>query len=83
VEKYWVCVFVALGIRYAVRMYHVVICGLLRSTEFSHLTSQKAPFSKTLLNTKCVFSKNLSEILVIPRRIKRAITTDYIGIHVK
>jgi len=49
-----VCVFVALGIQHAVRMYHVVICGLPRSTLFFHLIQQKAPFSKKLLNTKCI-----------------------------
>jgi hypothetical protein len=80
-----VCVLVALSIQHAVRLHHVVNCGLPRSTVFFQLISQKAPFSKKLLNTKFVliFSKSLSEKFVIPRRIKRAIIVNYNGIHVK
>jgi hypothetical protein len=33
-----VCVFVALGIHHAMRMRHIIICGLLRST-FFHIIS--------------------------------------------
>jgi len=44
VEKQWVlripvCVFVALGIQHAMRMRHIVICGLSESTIFSHIIS--------------------------------------------
>ena len=36
---YCECVFVALGIQHAMRMRHVAICGLPRSTIFSHIIS--------------------------------------------
>ena len=32
-----VCVFVALGIQHAMRIRHIIICGLLRSTVFFHI----------------------------------------------
>jgi len=36
------CVSVALVIQHAMRMRHIVICGLLRSAEFFHMISQMA-----------------------------------------
>jgi hypothetical protein len=61
-----VCVVVTLGIKHAIRMRHIVICGLPDSTVFSHIISQKARFSrKKKKNMKCVFrvfTQLLSEI---------------------
>ena len=41
---YMFCVFVALGIQNAMRMSHIVICGLSGSTKYFHIISQPARF---------------------------------------
>jgi len=49
-------VFVALGIQHAMRMRHIVICGLSGCTLFFPIISLTGRFlKKKLFNTKCVF----------------------------
>ena len=48
--------FVDLSIQNAMRMRHIAICGLSRSTIFfAHYLINGTIFGKKLLNTKCVF----------------------------
>jgi len=42
--QYCECVFVALVIQHAMRMRHIVICGLSGSTKFFHTVLQRAQF---------------------------------------
>jgi hypothetical protein len=81
----WVCVFAALGIQHAMRMRHIVICGLSRSTIFFHIISQTARISKrnATEHKMCFFSTTLLETFLILRRNARDMIKMYMGLHVK
>jgi hypothetical protein len=84
-------VFVALGIQHAMRMRHVVFCGLSGFNIFLHIILKKARFSKkkrnNLLNirVKCVsiFSTILSEAFLILRITEQDRSKMYTDLHVK
>jgi hypothetical protein len=67
--------FIALGIQDAMRMHHIVICGLPRSTVFFHIISQTARFKKKTVtgHKMCVLisPQLFSETFLILRRNKR------------
>jgi hypothetical protein len=49
-----VCVCVVLGTQYAIRVSHIVVCGLSCSTIFFHIISQKVRISKTAIEIKMI-----------------------------
>jgi hypothetical protein len=81
-----VCVFVTLSNLHAMRMLHIVIFGLPRSTIFFTFSHKRQDFLKKLLNAKCVlwfYLQMLSETFLILRRNERDMIKNYIGLHVK
>jgi len=67
----WMCAFVVLVIQHAMRMCHIAICGLSRSTYFSKLSYKRYHIRKNVFKQKmCVliFSAILFETFLILRR---------------
>jgi len=68
------CGFIALGTQPAMRMRHILICGLASSTIFSHIISLTSRLKKMLLNVKCVFCLSVQRFckaLLVLRRNER------------
>ena len=80
-----VCVYVALGIQYAMRMCHTIICGMLRST-FFHIISSTAQLSgKKVIEHKTCVSTTLSETFsfYVQEELNKIRSNMNIGLHVK
>jgi len=83
---YFDCVFVALVTNHRTPMRHIVIYGLPGCTKIFQTISQRARFSKKLLNIKCGFRFSLqilTERFLIVRKIEQDKIKMYIGLHVK
>jgi hypothetical protein len=68
VEKQWVLhsLSVALGIQHEMRVHHIVVCGLPRSTLFFHITSQTEWFLKNIIEHKmCVVNFSTTPVWYI------------------
>ena len=66
---YFECVFVALRVLPAMRISHIVVCGLCGSTILFHIISQKASLKKVIEHNGCfAFSINMPLVL---RRTER------------
>jgi hypothetical protein len=81
-----VCVCVALVIQHAMRMSHVVICGLPRYTMFFHIMLKMHHFRKKVTQHKCVFwflLQHSYETFLILKRTERDIIKYVHSLHVK
>ena len=55
------CMFVALGIQHAMRMRHIVICGLAGTTKFFHIPPKRHDFRKDFIEHKrCVLISSIT-----------------------
>ena len=80
------CVLVALGTRHAMRIRHIINCGLPCCTIFLHIISQTARFLKNVDEYKMSvfnFSQLLSETFLLLRTAEIAIIKMYTGLLVK
>ena len=79
------CVFVALSIKHAVRLRHIVICGLLALQFFPHYLINGTIFRKKgIEHEMCVLIFSIMfEAFLILRGTERDVIKIYVGLHVK